>query len=387
MTCIEARATFSDLYDGALTGASLAALNHHLEACAACRAEWTSFQRTTQAVTALGGAEPSPGFAARVRQRVGEPPWWRWVIQWLFVPLRVKLPIQAVALVLLAFAGILFYQRSPELRREVEPSRTVPPVTHEVPVPKPSLTPPATEAPEGRLPPPARRQGPKDERAERQAPPVGAAPPPPQTPLQGQKGGSPWVLRDEAKKELGREATPPESPKVAEPSQESRAKAQEPAPGARGLMRSAPAPLSPAPPSPAPASEARISSVPSGSADQLYSSALADLNSQGYDRAIDSLRAFIREYPRDGRVPVARMRLADAYVAQQRYKDAIPEYEAVTRDFPDSPLVPSARYRHAQALLALGDQAGCQILRDVVDRYPQAPEAAPARETLSSRCR
>jgi TolA-binding protein len=81
------------------------------------------------------------------------------------------------------------------------------------------------------------------------------------------------------------------------------------------------------------------------------------------------------------------MRLADAYVAQQRYKDAIPEYEAVTRDFPDSPLVPSARYRHAQALLALGDQAGCQILRDVVDRYPQAPEAAPARETLSSRCR
>jgi tol-pal system protein YbgF len=108
---------------------------------------------------------------------------------------------------------------------------------------------------------------------------------------------------------------------------------------------------------------------------------------QSYDRAIESLRAFIQQNPRDTRVPDARMRLADAYVAQHRYGEAIPEYEAVARDFPDNPLVPSALYRQAQARLELGDQAGCQLLREVADRYPQAPEAALAREALSTRCR
>ncbi len=133
--------------------------------------------------------------------------------------------------------------------------------------------------------------------------------------------------------------------------------------------------------------ERQISSARPRSADQLYSTALMDLGRQSYDRAIESLRAFIQQNPRDTRVPDARMRLADAYVAQHRYSEAILEYEAVAREFPDSPLVPSALYRQAQARLALGDQAGCQMLRDVADRYPQAPEAALAREALSTRCR
>ncbi len=125
---------------------------------------------------------------------------------------------------------------------------------------------------------------------------------------------------------------------------------------------------------------------PTGSADELYSGARADLDRQRYDRAIEALRAFIARNPRDARVPDALLQVADAYVTRQRYAEAIPEYEALIRQFPDSPLVPAALYRQARARLALNDRAGCRLFQDVVDRYPQAPEAALAKDALSARC-
>lgn len=383
MTCDEAREAFSDLYDEVLSGAPLVTLTQHLATCPACRAEWSSFRKAMQAVADLGSAEPSPGFAARVRQRAEEPTRWQRLVQWLFLPLRVKMPIQAVALVLLAFAGLLLYQRSPELRRATEPSQVPsPPVARQAPTPTP---PPAAEEPTRKAEGPAfRADAPKAKRVKPEPPPMAATAPPPPAPSEVEKERGVPAPR-EGVKELGKTAAPSEAPKAADPSQEFRGKSAEPGVAARRLMQSAPAPLQA--PSPAPAMEGQISSVPPGSADRLYSTALADLGRQSYDRAIESLRAFIQQNPRDARVPDARMRLGDAYVAQQRYKEAISEYETVVRDFSDSPLIPAALYRQAQARLELGDQTGCQMLRQLADRYPQAAEAALAREALSTRCR
>lgn len=332
MTCDEAREAFSDLYDEALSGAPLVTLTQHLASCPACRAEWSSFRKAMQAVADLGSAEPSPGFAAGVHLRIQSPTRWQRVTQWLFLPLRVKVPIQAVALVLLAFAGLLLYQRSPELRRATDPSQTPsPPVASEAPTP---VSPPtAAEEPTRQAEGPAlRTDAPKTEQAKPEAPPTAAATPPPPAPAEAEKDRGVPSPREEAK-------------------------------------------------------EGQISSASPSAADQLYSGALADLGRESYNRAIDSLRDFIQQNPRDVRIPDARMRLGDAYVAQQRHKEAISEYEAVVRDFPNSPLIPAALYRQAQARLALGDQAGCQTLRDLTSRYPQASEAALAREALSTRCR
>ena len=181
-----------------------------------------------------------------------------------------------------------------------------------------------------------------------------------------------------------------------DPPEDSRAKSAEPDAAARRLLQSAPiAPRTPAsPPAPvqapapsaAPAKEGQLSSIPTRPADELYSTGLRDLSRQSYDRAIDNLRTFIQQNPQDARVPNARLRLADAYVAQQRYKEAIPEYEALARELPESPLVPAAVYGQAQARLALGDRAGCKLLHDLLDRYPQSPEATLAHEPLSTRC-
>ncbi|MGH7379028.1 MAG: tetratricopeptide repeat protein [Candidatus Methylomirabilales bacterium] len=251
----------------------------------------------------------------------------------------MKAPIQA--LVLVAFAGLLIYQRSPDLRREADPSvASPPPAARDAPATLPTpAAPPAADATargaEGLKP---RADAPGEMRAERQAPLAR---------LEGKGEQAPSPLREEAKR-MGKEAEPAQSP--------------------------------------APAKEGQLSTMGTGSADELYSAALKDLARQEYDRATDGLRAFAAQHPRDARVPDARFRLAEAYFTRQRYAEAIPEYEALTREFPDSPLVPTALLRQGQARLALGDPTGCQVLRDVAGRYPQAPEATQAREVLSTRC-
>jgi tol-pal system protein YbgF len=114
---------------------------------------------------------------------------------------------------------------------------------------------------------------------------------------------------------------------------------------------------------------------------------LAELADGKFDRAVESLRAFLARYPQDARVPDARLRLGEAYFGQGRYAEALQEYKAVAQQFPSSPQVPTALYLQAQARLAQGDRSGCQLLREVADLYPQAPEAASARQVLAARCR
>ncbi len=395
MKCAQVRQAFSDLYDERLSGPPLVTITQHLATCQECRAEWTAFRKATLAVSDLGGAEPSLGFAARVRRRIETTPRWQRALHWLFFPPGIKVPIQALALLLVAFAGLLLYQHSPELRRGAELySAPAPPGAREVPVTRPAPAgPPVTK-------PPA------EERLQaKPSEPVPASPP--RAALEGERDRAAPAFRDEVKS-LEKPAPPTEVPKTEETARESRAKTAEPDLTVGRLRQAAPpaaesggqaAPSQPAPkalavppaapkPREAPASgkEAQTSSVQSRTADELYFDALADSARQRYDRSIEDFRAFIAQHPGDTRVPEARLRLADAYVAERRLAEAVQEYETLIRQFPGSPLLPLALLKLGQARLDLGDRSGCQVLRNLTVRYPQAPEAALARETLSARC-
>ncbi len=397
MTCHEARATFSDLYDEALSGARLVTVSQHLAGCPACRTEWASFQEALQAVRGLGGLEPSPGFAARVRQQLESPTRWQRTIQWLFFPLHVKVPIQALAVVLVAFAGLLLYQHSPELRGAIERA-PVPssPAPRKAPTPAPPPT--AQELARKEASPPARADAAKAEQVEPRVPPMAAPAPRRTVPPEIQKDRSPSAEGGESKG-TATTAMPPEAAKTEETSRDYRAKTMEPGGPPQTLRQVAPSrkePASPkslaAPPSvPGPpagsTTEAQTFALQGRPADPLYVAGLADLADRKYARAVDEFRAFLAQYPQDTRAPDARLRLGEAYFGQGRYAEALQEYEAVVREFPSSPLVPTALYLQAQARLAQGDQSGCQLLRDLSDRYPQASEAASAHQILSTRCR
>jgi len=375
MTCDEARAVFSELYDEALSGAPLVTVTQHLASCPACRAEWASFRKAMQAVADLGTAEPSPGFAARVRRRLEAPLRWRRVLRWLFLPLRVKVPIQAVAVVLLAFAGLLLYQRLPELRRAIEPSPgPSPSIAREAPAP---ASPPSAGEPAGTESGPAQRaEAPKATEVTPEVPSTAAVGPTPAAPQEAGKTRGVPVLRGETG-DSGTATTPSQPLKVEESPREFRAKGAEPGVAPRPLQQYAPAP----------AKEAQISAPQAKPADALYVTGLTDLADGKYERAIDNFRAFLAQYPQDARVPDARLRLGEAYFGQGRYAEALREYEAVAQQFPSGPQVPTSLYLQAQARLAQGDRSGCQLLREVADLYPQAPEAASARQVLAARCR
>lgn len=397
MTCDEVREAFTEFHDDLLSGDRLMDVTRHLDECPDCRAEWASFSMTLQVVTRLGMADPSPEFAARVRQRIEAPPWWRRLGQTLFIPLHVKVPVHAVALAVLSFAGLILFHRSPELRREAEVQVVAPAPVAPQARPSGSL-PPAPPIPEkpahaktaAKTPEPA----PLAERAKSPAAPPAAfapSPPPPASSGKSERAPSSQLER------------PPEPklPQAAKSSQSTAGssgalKAQEedlrpptgrlqpspPTPTPSQDAMRAPAPMT----APAPAEGEGASSAPSGSADELFSAAVTEYARRDYERAIERLRAFLAAFPRDARAPDARFYLGEAQFSRQRYREAIPEFETLIRQFPESRRIPAALYRQGQARLALGDQAGCQLLRDVTTLYSQTREAASAHEVLSTRC-
>lgn len=379
MNCPEAREAFSDLYDGALSGPPLTDLSRHLDGCPACQAEWAAFRRAMHALQDLGSEDPSHGFAARVAERIGAPRWWQRLAAMLVLPLRVKLPIHAAALVLLGLAGLWVSQRSPELQRAAvghvptSPERVLP-----VREAAPPVASQQTEA-EVRPSPPALKAA-----APRKAvsPPAtvgkvgGAATAPDakdvaQGPPAREEAARPMAAPPTAALPQGQgETAPPGRPQSASSPPDARAKTEStprPESGASVLQRS-------------------VSAPPARSAEELFSSAVTEFAAERYEPAIADLRAFLAQHPDDGRAPDARFLLGDAYRAQGRYAEAGAEFEAFLRQYPRHPRVPLALYRQGEVRLLLGDQSGCGLLRDAVSRYPYVREAATARETLSARC-
>jgi tol-pal system protein YbgF len=132
--------------------------------------------------------------------------------------------------------------------------------------------------------------------------------------------------------------------------------------------------------------EGELSVMAHKTGNDLFSEAATEFAAQRYDTAIENLRAFLTQYPKDGRAPDARFLLADAYLAQGRYAEAGTEFAAFLRQYPEHRRAPAALYRQGEVRVHLGDQSGCAILRDALTRNPSAREAASARETLSARC-
>ena len=381
MNCQEAREAFSDLYDGALSGPPLADLSRHLDGCPVCRAEWAAFRRAMHALKDLGDEEPSPGFAARVAERIEAPRWWQRVAATLVLPLRVKLPIHAAALVLLGLAGLWASQRSPELRRaavEHAPAGT----QQAAPETAASVTPPTTAKKTEAEPQPPAPSPTTVAPRKTASPPAGAgkAQGPLATPEAKDVPQAPAV-REEAARPM---AAPPAAPlpqaqgQVAQPG---RLQSVPPPPEARAKTETRPGTESSVS-----VMQRSVSAPAPRSADALFSSGVTEFAAQRYEPAIDDLRAFLAQHPDDGRVPDARFLLADAYRAQGRYAEAGAEFEAFLRQYPKHPRAPTALYRQGEIQLLLGEKSGCKTLRDALNRYPDVREAATARETLAARC-
>ncbi len=134
MNCHETRDLFSAKADDLLTPEQRAALDAHLRSCADCPREWERFRQTVSLLHSVGEARAPAGFASRVIEAARREPWHRRLIRGLFLPFRVRLPLEVAALVLVSTLAILLYRETPELRRAAE-------------APQSGVVAPASEAP------------------------------------------------------------------------------------------------------------------------------------------------------------------------------------------------------------------------------------------------
>jgi hypothetical protein len=134
MTCHEARELFSDWADDALSAEARARLDAHLDQCAECRKELERFSATVALLHRVERPRAPVGFVDRVLVTASPVPWYRRLIQYLLLPLSVKLPAEVAALLLVAGLAVYVFQRTPELQRAAQETR------------KPAAAPAAPEA-------------------------------------------------------------------------------------------------------------------------------------------------------------------------------------------------------------------------------------------------
>lgn len=86
MNCKEMEARLISFTDGRATDAERAAVERHIESCAACRARVVEFRGVWSALDEAPALEPSPSFDARLRQRIAAEPrrraWFGWLLPW-----------------------------------------------------------------------------------------------------------------------------------------------------------------------------------------------------------------------------------------------------------------------------------------------------------------
>lgn len=115
MNCGEAQKYFADLLDDS-RDERLRKVNDHLTACARCKQELAALGACLQSVSGLPPVEPPVGFTARVMAEVRDVAHRTTVWQRLFLPLRIKLPLQATAVVLISVLAVFIYQKESRQR-------------------------------------------------------------------------------------------------------------------------------------------------------------------------------------------------------------------------------------------------------------------------------
>jgi anti-sigma factor RsiW len=110
MKCAEVEEKLSEYLEALLDRDTADAVRDHLAACARCREELRLLDETRQAVTALPSIDLPAGFTQRVMARVREEAERPNLFQRLFRPFHIKIPIHALALLIIGGIAVYLYQ-------------------------------------------------------------------------------------------------------------------------------------------------------------------------------------------------------------------------------------------------------------------------------------
>ena len=125
MNCEEIQNRLSEYLDRSLDTISAKNIEVHLACCPLCRAEVAALSNCIRQIAALPAVEPPLGFAQRVMAHVREIEAKPTVWQRLFFPPKIKIPVHASAVIVVAGLAILLSQKQSRVaRQEFDPGES-----------------------------------------------------------------------------------------------------------------------------------------------------------------------------------------------------------------------------------------------------------------------
>ena len=117
---------------------------------------------------------------------------------------------------------------------------------------------------------------------------------------------------------------------------------------------------------------------------QTFQAALSDFNAAKYKLAEGEFQDVIHYYPMDDMAGSAQFYLGEIAYREGNFDEAVKDYNAVLEGFSGNAKAPAAQLHKGLALLKENKhEAGIHELRTLIQRHPQTPEAAQAREKLN----
>ena len=120
-------------------------------------------------------------------------------------------------------------------------------------------------------------------------------------------------------------------------------------------------------------------------AGDLYKDAYETYQKGDYEGARRKFEAFLKQYPNTELSDNAQFWIGETYFGKKDYEKAILEYEKAIAKYPEGDKVPAALLKQAFAFLELGDKTnGRNLLKRVMERYPQSEQADTAKKRLDT---
>jgi len=123
MECSNIEKKLSAYIDGLSSSEEKAMIEEHLKSCQACRTSLADIEKTVSYVKSLEDIEPPAWLSRKVMTRVrAEAAPKEGILHKLFYPLHIKLPVQAIATILIAVSAFYIFKT---MQPEVMPSKVV----------------------------------------------------------------------------------------------------------------------------------------------------------------------------------------------------------------------------------------------------------------------
>jgi tol-pal system protein YbgF len=118
---------------------------------------------------------------------------------------------------------------------------------------------------------------------------------------------------------------------------------------------------------------------------ELYREAFETYQRGDMEGARKKFEAFLKQYPNTDLSDNAQFWIGETFYVKKDFERAILEYEKAIVKYPEGDKVPAAILKQAFSFLELGDRTNAKnLLRRVMERYPQSEQAETAKKRLET---